>query len=174
VQDIYWTYSNSPIYGSRGEITGILSVCHDMTREILAGRERDAFSERLEQVLDATTDAVVCLTRDWRISYMNPRAQEIAAPGGRLLGANLWRVIPKADYPGSPLREHLRRAMYEGKSGEFESYYPETLAAVGRLAASIAHEMNNPLEALTNLLYLAIESKDERLVRRYLEDAERE
>ncbi len=31
----------------------------------------------------------------------------------------------------------------------------EKLAVVGRLAASISHEINNPLEAVTNLLYLA-------------------
>jgi len=32
----------------------------------------------------------------------------------------------------------------------------EKLAAAGRLAASIAHEINNPLESVTNLLYLAL------------------
>ena len=31
----------------------------------------------------------------------------------------------------------------------------EKLATAGRLAASISHEINNPLEAMTNLLYLA-------------------
>ena len=42
----------------------------------------------------------------------------------------------------------LRRA-------ERVSLQNEKLAAVGRMAASIAHEINNPLEAVTNLLYLA-------------------
>jgi PAS domain S-box-containing protein len=35
----------------------------------------------------------------------------------------------------------------------------EKLAATGRLAASIAHEINNPLEAVTNLLYLLERNK---------------
>ena len=35
----------------------------------------------------------------------------------------------------------------------------EKLAAVGRLASTMAHEINNPLEAVTNLLFLAQNSK---------------
>jgi PAS domain S-box-containing protein len=50
----------------------------------------------------------------------------------------------------------------------------EKLAAAGRLAATIAHEINNPLEAVTNLLYLAHHSSEQEQVRDLLHKAEQE
>ena len=50
----------------------------------------------------------------------------------------------------------------------------EKLAAVGRLASSIAHEINNPLESVTNLIYLADHSTNFPEVHDYLETAARE
>ena len=38
----------------------------------------------------------------------------------------------------------------------------EKLAVAGRLAASVAHEINNPLEAVGNLLYLITHCRDRR------------
>ena len=50
----------------------------------------------------------------------------------------------------------------------------EKLAEVGRLAASIAHEINNPLESVMNLMYLCHNSTDLGEVREYVDLAERE
>jgi len=51
----------------------------------------------------------------------------------------------------------------------------EKLAAAGRLAATVAHEINNPLEAVTNLIYLAkVDVHNTARVMEYLEIASRE
>jgi PAS domain S-box-containing protein len=50
----------------------------------------------------------------------------------------------------------------------------EKLSAVGKLASTIAHEINNPLEAVTNLLYLMSQMPVEPEMASYLKTAEEE
>lgn len=62
----------------------------------------------------------------------------------------------------------------DGKRTEQALIEAEKIAAVGRLASSIAHEINNPLEAVTNLLYLLERTEDEEERRQYLQQAQDE
>ncbi len=60
----------------------------------------------------------------------------------------------------------------ENKRAEQVLLQSEKLNAVGRLASSIAHEINNPLEAVTNLIYLAQKVAENPDAKQYLHDAE--
>ncbi len=159
-----------------------------LTMEI--NRARQFAGEALEHV----PVAFCTLDREYRISYMNAAAHQLAALSGKShLGVRLWDLYP--DLIGSDVDTNIRRAMEARVPVEFEQFfhapgnetwfqfyvYPqpgegiilycrnttetrkaeqalrrsEQLAAAGRLAASISHEINNPLEAVTNLLFLA-------------------
>jgi NO-binding membrane sensor protein with MHYT domain/nitrogen-specific signal transduction histidine kinase len=50
----------------------------------------------------------------------------------------------------------------------------ESLAAAGKIAASVSHEINNPLEAVVNLLYLVEKGEIGRTERKYLTTAQAE
>jgi len=58
------------------------------------------------------------------------------------------------------------------RKAELALIQSEKLAVVGRLASSIAHEINNPLESVTNLIYLAQVSDSLEESRGYLTTAE--
>jgi len=66
----------------------------------------------------------------------------------------------------------IARDISAEKQSEEAMRRSEKLATAGRLAASIAHEINNPLEALINLLYLA--RHDSSNAAEYLTRAEQE
>jgi signal transduction histidine kinase len=73
-------------------------------------------------------------------------------------GSDVGKIIVLADITDTKLAEYAIRTA-------------EKLAATGKLAHAIAHEINNPLEALVNLIYLASSARRIEDVQQFLDQA---
>ena len=81
LEDVYWTYSYSPIFGASGKTEGVMVTCQDVTNAFVSARLLAESTDELKQVLEATNDAVVSVDRDWRMTYFNPKAEGMFDPG---------------------------------------------------------------------------------------------
>ena len=93
---------------------------------------------------------------------MEIAAREVLDPTGQVT------AVVSILHDLTEIRELERRRV------EQQLFESEKLAAVGRLAASIAHEVNNPLEAIKNALYLMQVGSEGDKNSRFLEIARKE
>jgi PAS domain S-box-containing protein len=75
-------------------------------------------------VLEATSDGVFVLGRDWRFTYLNSEAVSRIGKARDLLGTSLWEVLPEMG--GSALEQSCRRAMAKGVSTRCEYLHPSS------------------------------------------------
>jgi PAS domain S-box-containing protein len=115
---------------------------------------------RARHTLDTGEDFVM----DYRVQAGHQMLRWVSARGNCLRNES-----------GAPVRfTGVVLDITERKLAEQALLRTEKLAAVGRLASSIAHEINNPLESVTNLLYLARFAEDLDQSRAYLASADSE
>jgi len=111
--------------------------------EVFSGRAAKLVAESIQSVFESGRT----------VQNLELFSENGAEPGaGRSWLTNVYPVRTGADtvrWAGMVLVETTER-----RRAEDALRRTEKLAAAGRLAASIAHEVNNPLEAVTNLLYL--------------------
>ncbi len=71
MQDVYWTYSYSPIFGDSGQTDGVLVTCQDVTEVFVSGQKLARSTQALTAVLESITDGLLVLDKDWRYTYFN-------------------------------------------------------------------------------------------------------
>jgi PAS domain S-box-containing protein len=116
--------------------------------------------------------------RAWANSVRTGQPLDIEYRIRDVSGSYVWvcsRAVPRHDADNRIVKWYGSTENIQGrKETEFALRQSEKLAALGRLASSIAHEINNPLEAVTNLLYLSQSTDDLSAVKGFLRDADRE
>jgi PAS domain S-box-containing protein len=149
-----WQKGSYPVFGRPySELEQLPSL-----EPFLHPEDRACVRDMLQQARDSKQPFFSehrCVWPDDSVHWLEMRGTHI--PGTR----NRWRGVTLD--------------ITERKLSEAALLSSEKLAAMGRLASTVAHEINNPLEAVTNLLYLARGDETlDTITRSYLTMAERE
>jgi signal transduction histidine kinase len=139
---------------------------------------------QLHQVVEAQPPwsdfPLILLTIGGRVTVQSERLRELRRPLGNIfllerpLRPETLLSTLEIALRGRRRQYQIRDQMHQYARAQEALRRSEKLAVTGRLAASIAHEINNPLEAVTNLLYLIRLTPASEQTSKYLAEAEQE
>ncbi|MGA8528802.1 MAG: ATP-binding protein [Acidobacteriaceae bacterium] len=151
-----------------------------ISEEALSGSAMARLRQVIEQQQPWSDFPLILLTIGGQVSRESERLRELRRPLGNILllerpirPETLLSTLEMA-LRGRQRQYQIRDQIQQYARAQDALRRSEKLAVTGRLAASIAHEINNPLEAVTNLLYLMRSAENAGEARRYLSEADQE
>lgn len=151
-----------------------------VAEEGVTGPDRDHLHLALSEQPPWSDFPLLFLVAGGRVTVQSERLRKLRMPLGNILllerpirPETLLSTLEMA-LRGRQRQYQIRDQMQKAALAQEALRRSEKLAVAGRLAASIAHEINNPLEAVTNLLYLTRSEPDSSQLRLYLTQMEEE
>ncbi|ACT91608.1 PAS domain-containing sensor histidine kinase [Dyadobacter fermentans] len=99
VEDIYWTFSYSPVYDDSGKINGVFVTCTETTQKVLMyNRLHDSERRFQNLVTDATVGIIVLMGTDMVVEIVNDAyGQVIDRSREELLDKPFFSVVPETE-----------------------------------------------------------------------------
>ncbi len=135
--------SGQAFHDEQGKVLGAVVSMHDITRrrqaEEALARAKDelearvaartaelaASEERATAIVTSIADGLITVDNEWRVTFMNPRGEEILRPLQKtdinVRGQVFWDEFPATI--GTDIEVNFRNAMYERIPVHFETFY---------------------------------------------------
>jgi signal transduction histidine kinase len=121
-------YSRRVDIRDRSEISRVANAFNTMAdalerreQELSEAKEKaEKAAARISMIVESTTDSVVVLDRDWRISFFNQRAWAQIADGRDLIGMDLQQSLLEGE--SMEIIDQFREAISAQRPASFETY----------------------------------------------------
>lgn len=102
IEDIYWTFSYSPVYDHNGEVAGVLTVCQETTRQVIAQRHLKINQDRFQRLIEQDPVAMALFSGpQFVITLANERVLEYwGRTREQVMDRPLFEALPEASGQG--------------------------------------------------------------------------
>lgn len=99
IEDIYWTFSYSPVYDDSGKVNGVFVTCTETTQKVMIFNRLQESERRFQNLLtDTTVGIIVLIGKDMVVEIVNDAyGQLVGRSREELLGNPLFSVIPETE-----------------------------------------------------------------------------
>ncbi len=111
----------NPVKDETGTTVLVCVAVFDITTEKIALDEARISAQQLRDVLESTSDNVILLSADWRITYVNGRAARLFAPRILTLGETLPQLLP--DWAEGVAGRKLLEIGAARRADSFDAYF---------------------------------------------------
>jgi two-component system, OmpR family, sensor histidine kinase VicK len=174
LEDVYWTFSYSPVRNDEGKINGVLVVCNESTEKVLS-HAKLAESERNLRNVIYQSPVAMCILRgpSFIIEIANEKVLELWGVTAEVIGKPLFEGVPTAT--GQGFEELLENVLLTGETftasglqfqllrkGKMEKIYINLLYQAWRESDS----------SISGIFVIAIDITEEAKIRHKIEVAE--
>jgi PAS domain S-box-containing protein len=184
LEDVYWTFSYSAVYGEGGEIAGVLVVCHETTRKVETHRRLEETKLKLEQsetnfrqmVKQAPVAMCILLGADHRVEIVNDLMLEVwGKTAEAVLNKPVFVGVPEARHQGL---ESMLDSVYATGVPVVANERPVNLERNGRMETVFLNFVYEPYRDATGkilgVLAITIDVTPQVLARQKIEEIVRE
>jgi signal transduction histidine kinase len=116
LEDVYWTFGYSPIYGDADNIDGVLVVCQETTQKVRNVKKLEESEARFQSLIAAAPIAIgLFLGREFTIEMHNQAFNNILDKGNDITGKSLTELFPDLLTENQPFLQILENVFTSGK-----------------------------------------------------------
>ncbi len=95
ISDHYYESYALPLRSDVGEVTGVLTITHDITESYVLRRQLEERSQFAETIIDSSVDMIITYDRDLRVTAWNKKSEEVFRQSKQeVMGRHVQDVFP--------------------------------------------------------------------------------